>query len=216
MSWLFPLLLFVLFLAVVLCLLAEGMWSNAIRFINVVFAALLATNFWEPTARLLEKMNKGGSYWWDFVALWVLFAVIVTLLQTITNTISRVNVRFLAIANKAGGIELDASIMDGRELKAGAVAAVKTVRNPIMAARLVMEESEHVMMVGPNAELFIKQNGGAVADVSYYLHGGQNFSGVPLPDVMSILAADDNIDPERTGISASGQVSSRVISTIFL
>jgi uncharacterized membrane protein required for colicin V production len=104
MSWLLPVLLFVLFLAVVLCLLAESMWSNAIRFINVVLAALLATNFWEPTARLLEKVMKGGSYWWDFVALWILFALIMTILQLVTNKISRVNVRFLAIVNKSGGI----------------------------------------------------------------------------------------------------------------
>jgi len=104
-----------------------------------------------------------------------------------------------AIANQAGEIELDASIMDGRQLQAGAVAAVSNLRNPIIAARLVMDKSQHVMMVGPNADRFIKQNGGAVADVSYYLHGGQNFSGVPLPDDMSILAADDSISPERTG-----------------
>lgn len=104
MSWLLPLLLFVLFIAVVLCLLAESMWSNAIRFINVVFAALLATNFWEPTARLLESAAKNGSYWWDFVALWVLFALFVTILQEITKMVSRVNVRFLAIVNKSGGI----------------------------------------------------------------------------------------------------------------
>lgn len=93
-----------LFAAIVLCLLAESMWSNAIRFINVVFAALLATNFWEPTAKLLDSAMKGGSYWWDFVSLWVLFALFITILQTVTNTISRVNVRFLGIVNKAGGI----------------------------------------------------------------------------------------------------------------
>jgi len=97
-------LLFFLFLATVLCLLTEGMWSNAIRFMNVVFAALLATNFWEPTARLLESAMKGGSYWWDIVSLWLLFALFVTILETVTNTISRVKVRFLAIVNKAGGI----------------------------------------------------------------------------------------------------------------
>jgi beta-aspartyl-peptidase (threonine type) len=104
-----------------------------------------------------------------------------------------------AIANQAGGIELDASIMDGRQLQAGAVAAVSNLRNPIVAARLVMDKSRHVLMVGPNADRFIKQNGGAVADVSYYLHGGENFSGVPLPDDMSIFAADYNIGAERTG-----------------
>jgi isoaspartyl peptidase/L-asparaginase-like protein (Ntn-hydrolase superfamily) len=104
-----------------------------------------------------------------------------------------------AIANQAGVMELDASIMDGRDLQAGAVAAVKTVRNPIIAARLVMDKSEHVMMVGPNADRFIKQNGGAIVDASYYLHGGQNFSDVALPDDMSITAADDDIRPERAG-----------------
>ncbi len=104
MSWLFPLLLFMLFAATVLCLLAESMWSNAIRFINVVFAALLATSLFEPTAKLLDSAMKGGSYWWDFVSLWVLFALFITILQTVTNTISRVNVRFLGVVNKAGGI----------------------------------------------------------------------------------------------------------------
>jgi hypothetical protein len=104
MTWLFPVLLLVLFLATVLCLLTESMWSNAIRFMNVVFAALLATNFWEPAARMLEGMAKGGSYWWDFVALWVLFAVFVIILQSVAGMISKVNVRFLAVANKWGGI----------------------------------------------------------------------------------------------------------------
>jgi beta-aspartyl-peptidase (threonine type) len=102
-----------------------------------------------------------------------------------------------AIANQAVGIELDASIMDGRQLQAGAVAAVSNLRNPIVAARMVMDKSDHVMMVGPNAEHFIEQNGGDTVDVSYFLHGGQNFSGVPLPDDMSILAADDNISSEQ-------------------
>ena len=104
-----------------------------------------------------------------------------------------------AIANQAGVIELDASIMDGRELKAGAVAAVKAVRNPIIAARLVMDKSEHVMMVGPNADRFIEQNGGAVADAAYYLHSGQNFSDVPLPGDTAITPADDGVASARAG-----------------
>jgi beta-aspartyl-peptidase (threonine type) len=104
-----------------------------------------------------------------------------------------------AIANQAGVIELDASIMDGRELKAGAVAAVKAVRNPIIAARLVMDKSEHVMMVGPNADRFIAQNGGAVADTAYYLHSGENFSDVPLPNDTAITPADDGVTSARAG-----------------
>ncbi|MCG8604331.1 isoaspartyl peptidase/L-asparaginase [bacterium] len=50
--------------------------------------------------------------------------------------------------------ELDASIMDGRTLEAGAIASVKHIKNPITLARLVLEESPHVMMVGDGAEEF--------------------------------------------------------------
>jgi L-asparaginase / beta-aspartyl-peptidase len=54
--------------------------------------------------------------------------------------------------------ELDASIMEGRNRNAGAVAAVSHVRSPIQLARLIMEESPHVMMVGDGAETFAWQH----------------------------------------------------------
>lgn len=50
--------------------------------------------------------------------------------------------------------ELDACVMDGNTLKAGAVAGVSHLRNPVLAARLVMEQSPHVMMIGEGAENF--------------------------------------------------------------
>ncbi len=56
--------------------------------------------------------------------------------------------------NRSGVVECDASIMDGATLKAGAVASVQHVRNPISLARLVMEKSPHVLMVGTGAEEF--------------------------------------------------------------
>ena len=65
-----------------------------------------------------------------------------------------------AVFTSAGTNELDASIMDGKTLKAGAVAGVKRIKNPITLARLVMEQSPHVMMVGDGAEAFAKQQGG--------------------------------------------------------
>jgi beta-aspartyl-peptidase (threonine type) len=59
-----------------------------------------------------------------------------------------------AVYNSAGGHELDASIMDGESGKAGAVAGVTTVKNPISLARLVMTETRHVLLQGDGAEKF--------------------------------------------------------------
>lgn len=64
--------------------------------------------------------------------------------------------------------ELDASIMYGKNLMAGSVAGVSTIKNPISAARLVMEKSPHVMMVGNGAEIFAHSNGIEKVDPSYF------------------------------------------------
>ena len=55
--------------------------------------------------------------------------------------------------------ELDACVMDGNTLNAGAVAGVRHLRNPVLAARLVMEQSPHVLMVGDGAEAFAASRG---------------------------------------------------------
>src|SRR6188472_1769568 len=64
-----------------------------------------------------------------------------------------------AVFNSAGVNELDASIMDGKTLKAGAVASVRRIRNPISLARLVMDKSPHVMLDCDGAEAFAKERG---------------------------------------------------------
>lgn len=62
-----------------------------------------------------------------------------------------------AVFNNAGTHEMDASIMSGKDLSAGAVSLIKRVKNPISLARSVMERSEHVFLCGDGAEEFAKQ-----------------------------------------------------------
>ncbi|MCE3278173.1 MAG: isoaspartyl peptidase [Bacteroidetes bacterium] len=67
-----------------------------------------------------------------------------------------------------GKNEMDASIMDGKTLMAGSVAGVRKIKNPITAARCVMEKSQHVMMVGNGAEQFAVQCKCDFADSAYF------------------------------------------------
>ena len=64
--------------------------------------------------------------------------------------------------------ELDAAVMDGRTLAAGAIAGVHQVRNPVDAARLVMEQGQHVLMIGQGAEKLARQAGLVMVDPSYF------------------------------------------------
>jgi beta-aspartyl-peptidase (threonine type) len=73
-----------------------------------------------------------------------------------------------AVFTNEGKNEMDAAIMDGSNLMAGSVAGVTIIKNPISAARAVMERSEHVMMAGAGAEKFAKQAGLEIVDPSYF------------------------------------------------
>ena len=73
-----------------------------------------------------------------------------------------------AVFSADGINEMDASIMDGKTLNAGAVASVTNIRHPVSAARKVMEESKHVMLVKDGAEKFAEEQGLEIVDPSWF------------------------------------------------
>ena len=73
-----------------------------------------------------------------------------------------------AVFTADGKNELDAAIMDGKDLKAGAVAGLRHVKNPINLARAVMEKSSHVMMIGDGAEQFAKEQNIELVHEKYF------------------------------------------------
>ena len=74
-----------------------------------------------------------------------------------------------AVLTDEGKAELDASVMTGWDLNAGAVAGVTDVKNPISAARAVMEQSPHVLLAGRGASVFARDRGLEMADPTYFL-----------------------------------------------
>lgn len=73
-----------------------------------------------------------------------------------------------AVFTHEGRNEMDASFMDGASLKAGAVGGVTNVKNPILAARAVMDRSPHVMLTGKGAETFAAEQGLEIVDPEYF------------------------------------------------
>jgi beta-aspartyl-peptidase (threonine type) len=75
-----------------------------------------------------------------------------------------------AIANRAGQVETDASIMDGRDMRAGSVASMTRLKNPVTAARLVMERTPHVLMVGDRGQEAVVKLGAQTVEPSYFIN----------------------------------------------
>jgi len=73
-----------------------------------------------------------------------------------------------SVLNENGRVEMDAAIMDGRDLSAGAVAAIDNITNPVQLARLVMTESEHVMLIAEGAMRFADRCGVERAPENYF------------------------------------------------
>lgn len=81
----------------------------------------------------------------------------------------RFNAGLGAVFNDQGEVELDASVMDGSTKMAGAVAGLKHIKNPAKLARAVMEETEHVLLIGEGAEAFATYKNHEFVDNQYFL-----------------------------------------------
>lgn len=86
-----------------------------------------------------------------------------------------------AIANQAGMVETDASIMDGNGLRAGAVASMTRIKNPVSAARLVMDAGRHVLMVGDRGQDYAISLGAETAVQDYFSNNGHPKAVAPTP-----------------------------------
>jgi beta-aspartyl-peptidase (threonine type) len=75
-----------------------------------------------------------------------------------------------SVFNHIGKHEMDASIMYGKTLEAGAVSGVSNIKNPVRLAKTIMQQSEHVMMSGAGAEAFAATQGLATADDDYFFN----------------------------------------------
>ncbi len=104
MSALLPVVLLAVFFACVAMMFNEGLWNNAIMFFNVMTAALLATNYFEPLADWLQRKDPSYIFVVDFLSVWAIFAVVLVVLRLATDKISRVKVRFKRPVDIAGGI----------------------------------------------------------------------------------------------------------------
>lgn len=101
-----------------------------------------------------------------------------------------------AVFTKTGTHEMDASIMDGASLQAGAITCVKQVKNPVLLARAVMEKSEHVMLSGEGALQFAKEQQLKLEEEAYFFSQFR-YEQWQLVKDEQLTALDHNIKTEK-------------------
>lgn len=148
---------------------APASCSASARFAVVVHGGVISKSVAESEARLaimkgaLAKARdalKHGAAALDIVE---------TAVRTFEDS-GKFNAGKGAIHNTAGVVETDASIMEGTEQRSGAVASMLSIKNPVNAARLVMEKSPHVLMVGDRGEAFVRSLGAAAVTPDYFVN----------------------------------------------
>jgi L-asparaginase / beta-aspartyl-peptidase len=106
-----------------------------------------------------------------------------------------------------GKIEMDASIMNGANLMAGAVSAVRNIKNPIRLARAVMEKSEHVFLCGPGAMKFAEEQGIAFAPDSYFFNAQRYKQWQKANETGAILLDHDALETGENKFGTAGVVA---------
>jgi hypothetical protein len=80
----------------------QGLWSNAIIIVNMTFAGLIATNFYEPLSDLFESFDRSFVYLVDLVSFWLIFAISYGILRLITDKLSKTKIEFAMPVEMAG------------------------------------------------------------------------------------------------------------------
>jgi len=111
-----------------------------------------------------------------------------------------------SVFTNSGTHEMDASIMDGKKLSAGAVAAICNVKNPVELAYTVMKKSEHVFLIGKGAEEFAKQNG-IVFEPDEYFYSEFRYKQLLKTKESNETALDHSVDPEDKKFGTVGAVA---------
>jgi hypothetical protein len=104
MAIIFSVVLLVVMLLIMALLLPYGLWGNVINLINIVTAALLATNFWEPVANFITGKVPGLMFLADIFVLWILFGAILFGLRTATDFASRIKLKFPPLIERLGNV----------------------------------------------------------------------------------------------------------------
>lgn len=84
----------------------EGLWGNAITLVNVILAAMIATNYFEPLAEFIDEQMPSFTYMWDYLSIWLVFVVVYSLLRAVTDLLFKTKVRFKMPVEHAGRIIL--------------------------------------------------------------------------------------------------------------
>jgi hypothetical protein len=89
------LVLLIVFASVAAAIWFQGFWNAAVAFINILLSAMLATNLWEPVAKMIEGFGASSyTYLLDFIVLWFLFAVFYSIFRGIADLLSQTQVKF--------------------------------------------------------------------------------------------------------------------------